>query len=98
MAGRIRRSKTGLIGSWQPTMLHVTNTTTAFGYTALSDHPEPGMGGLLWENILCPPGVASNNCTCGGHYKPPKATECVQKQQCAGCMGAIVFTKFPLEF
>jgi hypothetical protein len=56
------------------------------------------MGGLLWENILCPPGVASNNCTCGGHYKPPKATECVQKQQCAGCMGAIVFTKFPLEF
>ena len=39
------------------------------------------MGGLLWENILCglSHGVASNNCTCGGRYKPPKATECVQK-------------------
>ena len=48
--GTIRRSKTGLPNSWQPTALEVTNASAVFAYSALCDHPQKGMGGLLWES------------------------------------------------
>ena len=95
VGGSIRRSKTGLPESWASVRLNVTNSTTAFGYSALSDHPDKGKAGLLYETVLCPPGKSRDNCTCPGR---PHMVGCVQKASCSGCTGGIVFSAFPLEF
>ena len=63
--GTVRRSKTGLLGSWQPKRTEVTlpcmhnysshlcdhNASTVFGYSCLTDVPQKGKGGLLWESV-----------------------------------------------
>ena len=45
--GVVRRSKTGLPGSWDEAVLTVTDG--AYGYSCLSDVPQEGKLGLLWE-------------------------------------------------
>lgn len=61
----MRRSKTGLPGSWQEHLTEVTlpcmynyssrlcdnNASTVFGYSCLTDVPQPGKGGILWESV-----------------------------------------------
>jgi hypothetical protein len=73
----------------------------SFGYSSLSDHPESGKAGMLWETILCGADRTQplNNCTCGGRI-PPTVVQCVEKPQCkaASCAGAIVFSSVPLDF
>ena len=58
--GTIRRSKTGLPGSWQRNLTDVTlpcehapctSTSTVYGYGCLTDVPAKGKGGLLWESV-----------------------------------------------
>lgn len=63
--GTIRRSKTGLPGSWHTERVQVTspcmynyssrlchnNATTVYGYGCLTDVPQKGRGGLLWESV-----------------------------------------------
>ena len=58
--GTIRRSKTGLPGSWQQNRTDVTlpclqlpcnSTSTVYGYGCLTDVPAKGKGGLLWESV-----------------------------------------------
>ena len=58
--GTIRRSKTGLPGSWQRNLTTVTlpclhapcnGTSTVYGYGCLTDVPAKGKGGLLWESV-----------------------------------------------
>ena len=44
-------SKTGLLGSWQKQHIDVTNANKAFGYSCLTDVPQKGKGGLLWESV-----------------------------------------------
>lgn len=95
VGGAIRRSATGLPSSWQSNVLEITNATTAFGFSALCDHPNKGKGGMLYETVLCPQGKSRDNCTCPG---PPRSISCVQKPRCAGCTGVIVFSVFPLVF
>ena len=78
-------------------MRQVNNLTMSFGYSSLSDHPEAGKGGMLWETVLCGADrdQPKNNCTCGGRHR---VVQCVQKEMCSDCTGAIVFSSFPLEF
>ena len=45
--GKVRRSQTGLVGSWAPSSFDVTDE--AFGYSCLTDVAEKGKLGLLWE-------------------------------------------------
>lgn len=63
--GTVRRSKTGLPGEWQGALAQVTspcmynysshlcdaNASTVFGYSCLTDVPQKGKGGLLWESV-----------------------------------------------
>ena len=61
--GTIRRSKTGLPGSWQAKKMEITlpctlnktectaNRSVAFGYAVLTDVPAKGKGGVLWESV-----------------------------------------------
>lgn len=63
--GTVRRSKTGMVASWQRTLTEVTlpcmynysshlcngNASTVFGYSCLTDVPQQGKGGLLWESV-----------------------------------------------
>ena len=44
--GKVRRSKTGLVGSWEAA---INVTDGSFGYSCLTDVPQPGQLGLLWE-------------------------------------------------
>ena len=45
--GKVRRSKTGLVGSWETATFDVTDA--GFGYSCLTDVPTAGKIGLLWE-------------------------------------------------
>ena len=45
--GKVRRSKTGLVGSWATSTFNVTDE--GFGYSCLTDVAEKGKLGLLWE-------------------------------------------------
>eukprot|EP01051_Picozoa_sp_SAG22_P013921 SAG22_NODE_1619_length_3970_cov_1.777577_2_plen_431_part_00 len=99
VGGSIRRSPTGLPSSWEARALTVNNMTTAFGYSALSDHPSTGYGGMLWESVICDGGVDSSNCTCPG-ADGTHPLGCVQTPECqrAGCTGGISFSTWPLDF
>ena len=70
------------------------------GYSALSDHPEKGMGGMLWESVICEGDVDRSNCTCPDDGDTRSIENCVQSPECvhAGCSGAISYSTFPLEF
>jgi len=61
--GTVRRSKTGLPSSWQANVTDITlpcvspshkcdgNASTVFGYSCLTDVPQKGKGGVLWESV-----------------------------------------------
>ena len=42
-------ARTGLTGSWDKQAMEVTSTRGAFGYSCLTDVPQSGKIGLLWE-------------------------------------------------
>lgn len=45
--GKVRRSPTGLVGSWETSTFDITDA--GFGYSCLTDVAEKGKIGLLWE-------------------------------------------------